>query len=84
MSLAIEEVKEIVEHLTEALDEMEHVMRTLEDAEVQKFADEREIEQLRRQLRQIHRREPPARQQSQSAPPPSRSDDDEEPEGAPS
>jgi hypothetical protein len=35
---------------------MEHVLRTLEDAEVQKNADEREIEALRRQLKMLSRR----------------------------
>jgi hypothetical protein len=54
---AIEEVKGIIEDLTEALDDMEQVLRILEDAEVQKNADEREIESLRRQLKMLHRRE---------------------------
>jgi len=50
-------VKGIIEDLTEALDDMEQVLRILEDAEVQKNADEREIETLRRQLKLLHRRD---------------------------
>jgi hypothetical protein len=72
---AIEEVKGIIEELTEALDDMEQVLRILEDAEVQKNADEREIETLRRQLKLLHRREggqprnqPPGANQGQSVP----------------
>jgi hypothetical protein len=42
---------------------MEHVLRTLEDAEVQKHADEREIENLRRQLKILSRRSDGSRHQ---------------------
>lgn len=52
---AIEEVSVIVESLRGALDEMEEVLEMLELFERQKNADEREIESLRRALRQIHR-----------------------------
>jgi hypothetical protein len=62
---AIDETKGIIEELTEALDDMEHVLRTLEDAEVQKNADEREIETLRRQLKLLSRRGEAPRHQPQ-------------------
>jgi hypothetical protein len=52
---AIEEVSNIVETLRTALDEMEEVLEMLEVFERQKNADEREIESLRRAVRQIHR-----------------------------
>jgi hypothetical protein len=52
---AIEEVNQIIDVLRDTIDEMEEVLETLELAERQKDADEREIESLRRSLRQIHR-----------------------------
>lgn len=53
---AIDEVMEIVEALKRAVDQMEEVLELVEVAERQKLADEREIESLRRALRQIHDR----------------------------
>ena len=52
---AIEEVNGIVDALRNALDDMEEVLEMLELFERQKNADEREIESLRRALRQMHR-----------------------------
>lgn len=52
---AIEEVSGIVDALRRALDEMEEVLEMLEMFERQKNADEREIDSLRRALRQIQR-----------------------------
>ena len=52
---AIEEVNQIIQNLREVLDEVDGVLETLELAERQKNADEREIESLRRALRQVHR-----------------------------
>jgi hypothetical protein len=52
---AIEEVTHIIANLREALDEMEEVLETLELAERQKDADEREIESLRNALRNLQR-----------------------------
>jgi len=52
---AIEEVNQIIQNLREVLDEMDGVLETPELAERQKNADEREIESLRRALRQVHR-----------------------------
>jgi hypothetical protein len=52
---AIEEVSAIVDFLRGALDDMEEVLEMLELFERQKNADEREIESLRRALRQMHR-----------------------------
>ena len=53
---AIDEVMEIVEALKRAVDQMEEVLELVELAERQKLADEREIESLRRALRQFHDR----------------------------
>jgi hypothetical protein len=52
---AIEQVNEIIEELKRALNEMEDVLETLELAERQKIDDEREIEELKRALRRLHR-----------------------------
>jgi hypothetical protein len=52
---AIEEVGGIVDTLRSALNEMEEVLEMLEMFERQKNADEREIDSLRRALRQVHR-----------------------------
>jgi hypothetical protein len=53
---AIDEVMEVVEGLKRALDQMEEVLELVELAERQKLADEREIESLRRALRQLNER----------------------------
>jgi TolA-binding protein len=50
---AADEVRQVVESLEQALEQMEEVLELLETAERQKFADEREIESLRRALRRI-------------------------------
>jgi methyl-accepting chemotaxis protein len=55
ISTAIEEVNKVVEELKRALDEMEEVLELLELAERQKIDDEREIEELKRALRRLHR-----------------------------
>lgn len=52
---AIEEVSSVINVLREALDDMEEVLEMLEVFERQKNADEREIDSLRRALRQVHR-----------------------------
>jgi hypothetical protein len=52
---AIGQVNQIIDELKRALDEMEEVLETLELAERQKIDDEREIENLQRALRQLHR-----------------------------
>jgi len=56
----VEEVRQIVESLEQALGQMEEVLRLVELAEHQKFADERELESLRRAL---HKLQPPRREQ---------------------
>jgi hypothetical protein len=55
VSAAIEEVTGIIEDLKQIVDELEEVLETLEVAERQKTADEQEIENLRRLLRQFQR-----------------------------
>jgi hypothetical protein len=62
---AIEEVNQIIASLKQALDQMEEVLETLELAEVQKTADEREIQSLRQGLHQLDRRGPRERQEQQ-------------------
>ena len=52
---ALDDVNDVLERLHRAVDEMEGVLETLEIAERQKTADEREIESLRRALRQFQR-----------------------------
>jgi len=52
---AIEQVNQVIEELRLALDQMEEVLETLEVAERQKIDDEREIENLQRALRKLHR-----------------------------
>ena len=52
---AIQDVEQIITDLRETLEEMEEVLETLEQAEREKTADEREIEQLRRTLKGLHR-----------------------------
>jgi len=53
------EVRQIVESLEQALEQMVEVLRLVELAEHQKFADERELESLRRAL---HKLQPPQRE----------------------
>lgn len=55
----VEEVRQIVESLEQALEQMVEVLRLVELAEHQKFADERELESLRRAL---HKLQPPQRE----------------------
>jgi hypothetical protein len=52
---AIEEVSGIIDALRGALEDMEEVLEMLEVFERQKNADEREIDSLKRALRQMHR-----------------------------
>lgn len=52
---SIEQVNDIVGTLKESLEDMEEVLETLETFERQGNADEREIESLRRALRQLQR-----------------------------
>jgi hypothetical protein len=51
---AIEQVNHITDELRRALVHMEEVLETLELADRQKVEDEREIESLRRSLRNLH------------------------------
>ena len=53
ISEAIEQISEIVEALKRILDQMEEVLELTEVAERQKNLDEREIDSLRRALRQL-------------------------------
>ena len=53
------EVRQIVESLEQSLEQMVEVLRLVELAEHQKFADERELEALRRAL---HKLQPPHRE----------------------
>jgi hypothetical protein len=53
ISQAVSEVTQVVESLKEALNQMEDVLELVEHAERQKLGDEREIESLRRALRQL-------------------------------
>ena len=55
----VDEVRQIVESLEQALEQMEEVLRLVELAEHQKFDDERELESLRRAL---HKLQPPHRE----------------------
>jgi Na+/phosphate symporter len=60
---AVDEVRQIVESLEQALQQMEEVLRLAEMAERQKITDEHEIESLRRALRRIQ--QPRSRQPEQ-------------------
>jgi hypothetical protein len=60
ISQTVEEVRQIVESLEQALEQMEEVLKLVEVAERQKFADEHELESLRRAL---HKLQPPHREQ---------------------
>jgi hypothetical protein len=53
---AIDDVMQIAAALKQAQDKMEEVLELVELAERQKLADEREIDQLRRAMRQIYNR----------------------------
>jgi hypothetical protein len=53
ISQAADEVRHIVESLEQALEQMEEVLELVELAERQKSGDEREIDSLRRTLRRI-------------------------------
>jgi predicted RNase H-like nuclease (RuvC/YqgF family) len=55
---AADEVAEVIESLKQTLAQMEEVMELIEVAERQKLTDEREIESLRRALRQLQPRRP--------------------------
>ena len=55
MQEAVDEVNQIVESLRATLSEMEDVLEMLEHFERQSAVDERELESLRRALRQMHR-----------------------------
>jgi hypothetical protein len=59
---AVGEVRQIVESLEQALEQMVEVLRLVEQAEHQKFADERELESLRRAL---HKLQPPRRERQE-------------------
>jgi SUMO ligase MMS21 Smc5/6 complex component len=48
-------VDHILEALQEVLDDMEHVLKVLHEAEQQKNADEQEIESLRQKLNKLQR-----------------------------
>ena len=53
ISQAVGEVTQVVESLREALNQMEEALELVELAERQKITDEREIDSLRRLLRQL-------------------------------
>src|SRR5579883_2358532 len=61
---AIDQVSNIVEALRSSLDDMEEVLELLELFERQKNTDEREIDSLRRALRQMHRPRDPGQHRS--------------------
>ncbi len=68
---AIEQISEIVESLKRILDQMEEVLELTELAERQKNADEREIDSLRRALRQLNQPRPGrSRDAERNDPPP--------------
>src|SRR3954464_10510350 len=52
---AVEQIQRINRDLETLLLEMQKALETLEEAEVQKYADEREVESLRAALRQLNR-----------------------------
>jgi uncharacterized protein Yka (UPF0111/DUF47 family) len=56
ISQAIDEVMQIIETLKHVVEQMEDVLEMAEVAERQKLADEREIDSLRRALRQLQQR----------------------------
>lgn len=53
ISEALQEVEKIIEELRQVVEQMEEVLELVEVAERQKIADEREIDSLRRALRQL-------------------------------
>ena len=64
-------MRQIVSSLEETLDQMEDVLRLIEQAERQQTADGRELDQLRRSLRRIQppRPSPPSRSPRRDEPP---------------
>jgi len=52
---AARQVEQILESLQEVLDDMEHVLKVLNEAERQKNVDEEEIESLRQRLNKLQR-----------------------------
>jgi hypothetical protein len=52
---AIEDVYRIIEALKKVMEDLDEVLETLELAERQKIEDERELDALRRALRQVQR-----------------------------
>jgi hypothetical protein len=77
---AVAHANEIVQSLQQALDQMEEVLELVELADRQKIADEREIESLRRSLRQIQR---PRRERDDHGPHPDERRRDRRPEPQP-
>ena len=65
---AIDEVNRVIADLKAVLNTMEEVLETLELAEVQKNADEREIQSLRNALRTMDRRGPEVREMRSGEP----------------
>ena len=49
------QVEQILESLQEVLDDLEHVLKVLYEAERQKGTDEQEIESLRQKLNKLQR-----------------------------
>jgi SUMO ligase MMS21 Smc5/6 complex component len=49
-------VETILDSLQEVLDDMEHVLKVLQEAERQKSVDEQEIESLRQKLNKLQRK----------------------------
>lgn len=60
----IEQVNKVIESLRESLEEMEELLELLETLERQTGADQREIDSLRRALRQLHQPRAAAREGS--------------------
>jgi hypothetical protein len=67
---AVEQIHKINKDLQWVLLELEKAVETLEDAEVQKFADEREIESLKNAMRQLNRTRESLPRPSHGPPPP--------------
>jgi uncharacterized protein Yka (UPF0111/DUF47 family) len=55
VSQAVEGVYQIIETLKKVMDELDELLETLELAERQKIEDERELDSLRRAMRQLGR-----------------------------
>jgi hypothetical protein len=69
---AIDQVLYIRTELRKALDEIQEVIRTLDQAEREKTASEDEIEKLREALRGLHREPMQSRYRSEPSPRPAR------------